>query len=378
MAIDYGVAYPAQTDTDAAYPQGKAKNVSVPGAGDGTPWTADVVNDIWGFLQALIKSVGATPSGSPDTANVSQYLQSLARATWGAMMASNWTYPDPGSGSDHLYAAAYSESTTRWVLAGAAGKVYMSVDLGVWFTTTLAGTPTIRAACWSESLALFIICGDAGYIATSPDGITWTSRNSTVGDDLSALAVKPGSPDTVVAVGDSGVNVHSTTGTTWAAGTSALSTHFVGVAYSPTLNLFVRCGSGVYETSADGATWSGLIASPSPMSQYAIAWSTYHAKFVAVGLSGWVETSVDGLTWESEGQVTGTPDLYGVAVDSVLGQAFAVGEDGVAVSFDLSTWAHREVLDGVIYRGAAYSAVRGQVVTAGDGQRVGASLRLKV
>lgn len=40
MALDYGALYPAQTDTDANYPQGKAKNVSAPGAGDGTPWCA--------------------------------------------------------------------------------------------------------------------------------------------------------------------------------------------------------------------------------------------------------------------------------------------------------------------------------------------------
>jgi hypothetical protein len=69
--FDYQVIYPGQVSVDAAYPQGKAKNVSVAGDGTGTPWEEQLVNDILGFHQALIKAAGITVSGSAETADVS-------------------------------------------------------------------------------------------------------------------------------------------------------------------------------------------------------------------------------------------------------------------------------------------------------------------
>lgn len=78
MALIPKNRYPAQTDdTDPDYPHGKARNAGAPGDGNGTPFERDLVNDIWGFLQALLEESGVTPSGSPDTASNSQYLQAL-------------------------------------------------------------------------------------------------------------------------------------------------------------------------------------------------------------------------------------------------------------------------------------------------------------
>lgn len=69
--FDYTTRYPGQVSVDAAYPQGKAKNVSVAGDGTGTPWEKDLANDILGFHQALIKAAGITVSGAAETADVS-------------------------------------------------------------------------------------------------------------------------------------------------------------------------------------------------------------------------------------------------------------------------------------------------------------------
>ena len=77
MAIDYTQRYPDQTDTDANYPQGKARNKSTPVATDGTPFEEDYINDQWGFFQALLKDASITPSGNADNANTSQYLEAL-------------------------------------------------------------------------------------------------------------------------------------------------------------------------------------------------------------------------------------------------------------------------------------------------------------
>jgi hypothetical protein len=91
MALDYIVEYPGQViDGDPDYPQGKAQNVGVEGDGTGTPLEAALVNDHFGFLQALLLAAAITPSNTPDTANDSQYLQSIYRLFryaegWGAV-----------------------------------------------------------------------------------------------------------------------------------------------------------------------------------------------------------------------------------------------------------------------------------------------------
>jgi len=61
----------------AAYPQGSAKNVSVSGAGDGTPWEKKVIDDIWGFLQTLLDSGSVTPNNSADSVTNPQYVEAL-------------------------------------------------------------------------------------------------------------------------------------------------------------------------------------------------------------------------------------------------------------------------------------------------------------
>jgi hypothetical protein len=74
MALIPSARYPAQTDADAGYPQGKARNAVTFQDGSGTPLERDWVNDLWGFLQSLLANAGITPSGSPDQVGASQYL----------------------------------------------------------------------------------------------------------------------------------------------------------------------------------------------------------------------------------------------------------------------------------------------------------------
>lgn len=78
MAINPESRYPGNiSPSDAEYPYGKARNIAQPGDGTGTPWEAAIVNDIFGFQQALLSEAGITPSGDPDTATNSQYLNAL-------------------------------------------------------------------------------------------------------------------------------------------------------------------------------------------------------------------------------------------------------------------------------------------------------------
>lgn len=78
MAINPNDRYPGQTTAPSAdYPYGGARNQSVPGDNTGTPLEADLVNDIFGFQQALLEEAGIVPSGTPETATASQYKDAL-------------------------------------------------------------------------------------------------------------------------------------------------------------------------------------------------------------------------------------------------------------------------------------------------------------
>lgn len=78
MAIIPANEYPGKISPgDSEYPQGKARNVTVQDDGTGTPWEANLVNDVWGLLQRLLSDAGITPSGVPDTILVSDYKDAL-------------------------------------------------------------------------------------------------------------------------------------------------------------------------------------------------------------------------------------------------------------------------------------------------------------
>lgn len=78
MAINPETQYPGKIDPSSPdYPYGEARNVTTPGDGTGTPWEAALVNDIFGFQQALLTAGSVVPSGSPETATASQYLTAL-------------------------------------------------------------------------------------------------------------------------------------------------------------------------------------------------------------------------------------------------------------------------------------------------------------
>lgn len=78
MAINPEIQYPGKVEPSSSdYPYGAARNVAVPGDGTGTPWEAALVNDIFGWQQAMLSAAAIVPSGSPEKATASQYLDAL-------------------------------------------------------------------------------------------------------------------------------------------------------------------------------------------------------------------------------------------------------------------------------------------------------------
>lgn len=78
MAIDFEDEYPGQVAAASAdYPRGAPRNISLPGDGSGTPWEAALIKDLVAVWDRLMVDGGVTPSGSPDTALVSDYYDAL-------------------------------------------------------------------------------------------------------------------------------------------------------------------------------------------------------------------------------------------------------------------------------------------------------------
>lgn len=82
MAIKISDEYPYAEAPSADYPGGSFKNDSTGATGDGTPVDNKWANDMLGFFQALLANAGIVPSGAPDTAQASQYLQALQSLMW--------------------------------------------------------------------------------------------------------------------------------------------------------------------------------------------------------------------------------------------------------------------------------------------------------
>lgn len=140
MALDLTDRYDGQvTAGDASYPYGKARNVTVEGDGTGTPYEQDLVNDLLGFLQGLLVASDLEPSGSPDTALVSQYLQAVgwvAEASHRFFNVKHPTYGAVGDGvaDDH---GAVQDAITACAAAGGGtvllppGRYRLTAELAV-------------------------------------------------------------------------------------------------------------------------------------------------------------------------------------------------------------------------------------------------------
>lgn len=80
MAINPETSFPGKiTASSAEYPFGKARNITIPGDGTGTPWDQLILNDIFGFQQALLSEAGLVPTGAPDEVGASQYLKAMRK-----------------------------------------------------------------------------------------------------------------------------------------------------------------------------------------------------------------------------------------------------------------------------------------------------------
>ena len=322
MALIPSAQYPAQTDTDSAYPQGKARNASTFQDGTGTPLEKSWVNDLWGFLQALLARASITPSGNPDQVGASQYIEAVdfvatAAANKGAerVLLANWSEGE-GAFAD-LRMLAWVPAWGLFILAADIGDAYRSPDGKIWTAFATLGAPYGLAANPSGTgVAVY----GGGLVRTSPDGATWTNRTSGTVNELRGV-VWTGS--LFIAVGAGGTIITSPDGITWTTRTSGTANQLESVASNGSLHVAVGL-SGTIVTSPNGTAWT-VRTSGTTDDLYSVAWSPTSALFVAVGESGKILTSPNGVTWTTRTSGT-TSTLRGVtATDNYLIAAGSAG-----------------------------------------------------
>ncbi len=398
MALIPSVRYSGQVETgDAGYPQGKARNAGAFQDGTGTPLERDWLNDLWGFLQALLDRARLTPSGIPDRVGASQYvdaMQAVARA----------------SAVKRALVLRQIDVTLSGTTPAASSSLVGAVSaLGYWTVVAKAGTQAVFAINDSPIPSMsavtipgltsinklvrggrILAIGDGGNrnAYSTTNGNTWTAGGAT---GLSAAATDAVWDGTEFVISTStGKAAHSTTGVSW-------STATVGSDISNAINLtpdgglatlssgaVVAAGGQVdgskaFALSSDhGQTWALAGSIPSSSTDYVVQGSVagnggteiyWLGKRDGVNrLDLWVST--DGGSWSKRSELAGfdgafPPKLY-MCKDTGLLVAFQKNGNANQVSASLdrgNTWSDIAYYAGTITQ---LGVARGRIF-AGNG-----------
>jgi hypothetical protein len=113
-------------NVDGAFPDAVAQNATGSGTTDGTPITEDVLNDIWGFFQALLNAASATPSGDCEADGDSQLLDAI-NTIRNALTTDGATQYKYFSGCEFLSDQPYTNGWQR-VIIEATGTTYAYIS----------------------------------------------------------------------------------------------------------------------------------------------------------------------------------------------------------------------------------------------------------
>jgi hypothetical protein len=220
------------------------------------------------------------------------------------------------------------------VLAGAV--VFLAGFLGAsnrdqvtWRAQSVdGGAAVLNDAVWGGGL--YAAVGSGGAILTSPNGVDWTSRESSASADLFDAAWNG---RRFVAVGD-GVILSSDDGRVWTYRSNANSGRLTSVAWGA--GIFITVGSapgrsgGLVMTSPDGIFWTDLdISAPEPSA------IDFAGGYFFLATDEALLRSADGRSWDvvlsrSSGAMR--------AVAESNGRFVAVGDDLACISGDGAVW----------------------------------------
>lgn len=156
------------TAPDANYPYGSAKNDSTGTTGDGTPIRKPLMDDTYGFYQALLTKAGIVPSGNAETALVSQLADAVRILGGGnrkvvvfsAAGVTNWTVPD------EIKSGAVKPKVTLVGAGGGASKIAGTTGNGGG-----AGATAVKYLDLTGVTSVSITVGAAGVGKTGAAGV---------------------------------------------------------------------------------------------------------------------------------------------------------------------------------------------------------------
>lgn len=120
MAINPGTLYPTRTTAASPdYPWGGSKDETSEGAADGTPHAELRSNDVFGLHQALLFQLGINPTGNPDTAIDSQYIESMIR-----LISTGGLYIDSGAADAYVLATTGDVQDSKGYFDGQRAGFY--------------------------------------------------------------------------------------------------------------------------------------------------------------------------------------------------------------------------------------------------------------
>lgn len=244
----------------------------------------DINTSVWDGTRFIVAGADGKVATSTDGATWT-YQAGLRSSAWGT--------------TDDVLCSVVVSGTTY--LFGTNGKLASSSDGATWtpstgLSSTAWGTTQVNGAAHSGSL--FVVVGDDGKVATSSDGTTWTNQtglSSTSWSTTDANAVAwSGDESLFVVVGDTGKIATSPDGVTWTVRTSGTTQNLTGVAWG--VDRFAVVGRGTALTSANGITWSNNSSGltniedwTSTITPNAVFW--IDNRFIICGPSGRLATS---------------------------------------------------------------------------------------
>jgi len=218
MALDWLVTYAGRVLVDALnYPLGKARDVTIPLDGTGTPWEELLIRDWSGFFQKLIvNGIGlGNESGVPDTVVASDYYDSMIAVTGGAggsrtglvVTRDSTVLMTAGIGAARnqadtvnlvLPVAMQKDISATWVQGDTNGGLPdgLALTADTWYRRFLITKPDGTADwAWDTSPTAANIFADANVVAAGFSDVTryrrfgWTfvDAGSTIQDHINSI-----------------------------------------------------------------------------------------------------------------------------------------------------------------------------------------------
>lgn len=291
----------------------------------------------------------------------------ISAATWTAFQ-----HADTSTGN--LVSVDALDANT-FIAAGDNARVLMTTTKGLnsasWSVTPFSTVIEPNGVAWGSATRAYMV-GEDGYLAAW-DGSAWQDRSAQLAStlDLYSVDVLPGSPDTVMAVDESGGIYRSTdAGVTWTHRTSGSTSRAFGIHATTSTRVFTSGGERSLARSGDG----GLsFTAWGPMGSEALtdvaASPVDGRRLVAVGDGAW-RTSDAGATWTRASVGSAVLDAVSLASD---GDGWAVGAGGTILrTEDLgATWTAQSVPSGATEDLTSVAALDDyRVVAVGHGGRI--------